>query len=124
MFFTDVPRQKPGCKFIGDKGWVYVDRSGIWAEPASLLKVKIKPEEEQLTDSKHHGDDFLQCIRSRKDPVSSVDASHKATCLGLIADISARLQQKLRWDPQQERFEENDEANKMLRRPMHNGWKL
>jgi predicted dehydrogenase len=124
MIFTDTPRQKPGCKFIGDNGWVYVDRSGIWAQPESLLKVKIKPEEQQLTDSKHHGDDFLQCIRSRKDPVSSVDASHKATCLGMIADIAARLQQKLSWDPQQERFVGSDEANKMLRRPMHNGWSL
>jgi predicted dehydrogenase len=124
MTFTDTPRQKPGCKFIGDNGWVYVDRSGIWAQPESLLKVKIKPAEQQLTDSKHHGDNFLQCIRSRKDPVSSVDASHQATCLGMIADIAARLQQKLSWDPQQERFVGNDEANRMLHRPMHNGWSL
>lgn len=122
--FTDVPTQKPGCKFIGDKGWVYVDRSGIAAEPDSLLKVTIKPEEDPLTDSTHHQDNFLQCVRSGKDPVSSVDASHTATCLGLIADIAARLQQKLQWDPKQEQFVGNDEANKMLKRPMHNGWSL
>ena len=122
--YTDVPRQKPGCKFIGDKGWVYIDRSGIEAEPQSLLKVKIKPEEEQLTDSKHHGDNFLQCIRSRKDPVSSVYAAHTATTLGLITDIAARLEKKLRWDPKAEQFVGCDEANKMLKRPMHNGWSL
>jgi predicted dehydrogenase len=124
MHYTDVTRQKPGCKFIGDKGWVYVDRSGTEAEPASLLKVQFKPEEQMLTESKHHQDDFLQCIRSRKDPVSSVDASHQATCLGLIADIAARLGQKLQWDPKLERFVGSDEANKMLHRPMHNGWNL
>jgi predicted dehydrogenase len=124
MIFTDTPKQKPGCKFIGDKGWVYIDRSGISAEPESLLKVKLKPEEQQLTDSTHHGDDFLKCIRSRKDPVSDVDASHKATCLGLIADIAARLQQKLKWDPQKWQFVGSDEANKMLKRPMYSGWSL
>ena len=124
VIYTDVPRQKPGCKFIGDKGWVYIDRSGISASPESLLKVKFKPEEEQLTDSKHHGDNFLQCVRSRKDPVSSVYASHTATCLGLISDIAARLEQKLRWDPKQEQFVGNNEANKMLTRPMANGWSL
>lgn len=124
VHFTDVPRQKPGCRFVGDRGWVYVDRSGIAAEPASLLKVKLKPEESQLTDSKHHQDDFLQCIRSRKDPVSDVDAAHKASTLGLVADIAARLGQKLKWNATEERFEGNDEANRMLHRPMHNGWSL
>jgi len=121
---TDAHRQKPGCKFIGQRGWVYIDRSGISAEPAALLKVKIKPDEEHLTDSTNHGDDFLQCIRTRKDPVSCVDASHKATCLGLITDIAARLHQKLCWDAAKEQFVGCDEANQMLRRPMHNGWKL
>jgi len=124
VHFTDTPRQRPGCKFLGDKGWVYIDRSGIEAEPDSLLKVKIKPEEDPLTDSDHHQDNFLDCMRSRKDPVSSGDASHTATILGVIADIAARLKQKLQWDPKQERFVGSDEANKMLTRPMHNGWSL
>ena len=88
VIFTDTPRQKPGCRFVGEDGWVYIDRSGISAQPESLLKVKIKPQEQQLTDSKHHGDNFLQCIRSREDPVSSVDAwPHQATTLGMVADI-------------------------------------
>jgi len=124
MRFTDTPRQKPGCRFIGDQGWVHVDRSGIWAEPESLLKVKLKPDDLRLTDSKHHQDDFLRCVRSRKDPVSDVDAAYVASTLGLLADIAARLKQKLKWDPGQERFLGSDEANKMLTRPMHNGWIL
>jgi predicted dehydrogenase len=124
MIFTDDPQQKSGCKFIGDKGWVYVDRAGIWASDEALLKLKFKPNEVQVTDSKHHQDNLLTCIRSRKDPVSNVDASHQATVLGLVADIAARLKQPLRWDPKQERFVGNDAANAMLVRPMHNGWKL
>ena len=43
MLFTDSPQQKPGCRFVGDKGWVYVDRSGISAEPSSLLQVRLTP---------------------------------------------------------------------------------
>ncbi len=124
MLFTDTPQQKPGCRFNGDQGWVHVDRSGIWAEPASLLKVKLKPGELRLTDSKHHQDDFLRCVRSRKDPVSDVDAAHQASSLGLLADIAARLGQKLKWDPKQEQFVASPEANLLLKRPMHNGWSL
>jgi len=124
MVFTDNPQQPSGAKFIGDKGWVYVDRAGIWSSPESLVKLKFKPNELKVTDSKHHGDNFLTCIRTRKDPVSNVDASHKATTLGLVADIAGRLKQTLKWDAKQERFVGNDEANGMLVRPMHNGWKL
>lgn len=101
-----------------------MDRAGIWAEPESLLKVKLKEGELKLTDSKHHQDDLLRCIRSRQDPVSHVDAAYQATTLGLLADIAARLKQKLKWDPQAERFVGCEAANKMLTRPMHNGWKL
>jgi len=124
MIFTDTPQQPAGVKFVGDQGWVYVDRAGIWASSDSLLKLKLKPTDILVTQSKHHGDDFLTCIRTRKDPVSNVDASHKATTLGLVTDIAGRLKQTLKWDAKQERFVGNDEANRMLVRPMHNGWKL
>ena len=63
-------------------------------------------------------------MRSRQDPVSNVDATHVASYLGLLADIAARLETKLRWDPSQELFIGNDEANRRLTRPLYNGWKL
>jgi predicted dehydrogenase len=124
MIFADNPQLPCGAKFIGDQGWVYVDRAGIWASSDALLKLKLKPTDIRVTESKHHGDDFLTCIRTRKDPVSNVDAAHKATTLGLVTDIAGRLKQTLKWDAKQERFLGNEEANRMLVRPMHNGWKL
>ena len=124
MAFTDSRQQKSGCRFLGDEGWVHVDRSGIWADPESLVKVKLKPGQLRLTESDHHQDNFLACVRSRKDPVSDVDAAHQASTLGLLADIAARLGRKLKWNPKLERFLGSGEADKMLTRPMHNGWKL
>jgi predicted dehydrogenase len=124
MTFTDETQQKVGTKFIGDQGWVHVDRAGIWAEPESLLKVNLKDDELHLHASNHHQDDFLSSVRSRQDPVSNVDATHVASYLGLIADIAARRGQKLKWDPKAEHFVDNDAANQMLKRPMHNGWQL
>ncbi len=124
MVFTDSQKQKTGCRFIGDKGWVHVDRSGIWAQPESLLKVKIKPQETHLHKSDNHGDDFLKSIRNRKDPVSDVDSGHRASYFGMVADIAARLGRKLRWDPKKELFVGADDANAMLTRPMREPWKL
>ena len=41
-----------------------------------------------------------------------------------LADIAARRKKKLAWNPKTERFQNDDEANKMLRRTMYSGWKL
>jgi predicted dehydrogenase len=124
LTFTDPTKQKTGTRFIGDKGWFHVDRSGVWAEPATLLKQTVADSEIRLHASDHHGDDFLQSIRSRKDPVSDVHATHVASYLGLLAEIAARLETKLKWDPKQEKFIGNPEANARLSRALHNGWRL
>lgn len=124
LIYKDDSQLKTGTRFVGEEGWVHIDRAGIWAEPESLLKVKLKPDQAPITDSDHHQDNFLACVRNRKDPVSDVDAAYVATTLGLLADIAGRLGKKLKWDPQQEQFVGNDEANTLLKRPMYNGWKL
>jgi predicted dehydrogenase len=125
MTYSDTGNpNKIGCTFEGDKGWVYVDRAGIWAEPASLLDVKLKPDEIHLHESTSHHSDFLQCVRSRRDPVSDVEAGHKASYLGLIAEIAVRLNRKLKWDPVAEKFIDDDQANRLLARPLRSPWHL
>ena len=124
MTFTDTGNpNKQGCRFEGDKGWVHVNRSGIWAEPASLLEINIRSDD-RLHESKDHHRDFLNSVRTRRDPVSPVEAGHQASYLGLIAEIAARLKRKLKWDPAKERFIGDDEANRMLTRPMRSPWHL
>ena len=124
LVYKDDSQLKTGTRFIGDEGWVHIDRAGIWAEPESLLKVKLAPDQAPITDSDHHQDNFLACVRNRRDPVSDVDAAYVASTLGLLTDIAGRLGQRLKWDPQRAQFVDNDQANAMLKRPMHNGWKL
>ncbi len=124
VVFKDSSKLKQGCKFIGDEGWVHVDRKSISAAPESLLTLEFKDTDQMLTDSTNHGGDLLACMRTRKDPVSDVDAAYTASSLGMQADVAARLGKKLAWDPKAERFTNSDEANTMLHRDMHNGWKL
>jgi predicted dehydrogenase len=124
MTYTDTGNpNKQGCEFAGDKGRVHVNRGGISAEPASLLEVKIKPEEQLYVSSDHYGD-FLKCVRSRRDPVSPVEEGHKASYLGLIAETAVRLKRKLKWDPVKEEFPGDEEANALNARPYRKPWKL
>ncbi len=116
---------KQGCRFEGDEGWVWVNRSGIWAEPASLLDVRLKPEDTPLHVSPNfnnyhgytaHTADFFRSIRTRQDPVSPVEQGHAASTLGNVSDIALRVGRKLKWDPTAQEFVGDAEANSMLSR--------
>ncbi len=122
--FTHNEVNEQGCRFEGDKGWVHVNRGGIRAEPASLLKVGIKPDEIHLYESRNHHQNFLQCVRSRRRPAATVEVGHTATALTLVADIATRLGRKLIWDWQSHRFVNDEQANRMLNRAMRSPWQL
>jgi predicted dehydrogenase len=122
--FTDNRKNSQGCRFIGDEGWVHVNRGGIRAEPASLLKTALKPDDEHLYVSSNHHGNWLECIRTRRDPVADVEQGHTATSLTLIADIATRLGRKLTWDWDAETFVGDARANRMLHRPMRAPWVL
>jgi hypothetical protein len=113
-----------GVRFEGDKGWVHVVRGGIKAEPKSLLEVSIKPGEERLYRSDHHMANFVDCIKTRRDPAAPVEACHAATTATLVADIASRTGRKLVWDWQKEQFLNDDSANRMLTRPMRSPWQI
>ena len=124
LSFSDNAHHPQGCKFIGDEGWVHVNRGGISAGPESLLKVAIKPDEEHLYESHNHAGNFLDCIMTRRDPVSHVESGHTATALTIIGDIATLLRRKLQWDWKTQRFIGDNEANRMLSRPMRSPWCL
>lgn len=124
MHFTDDGNGRHGARFEGDKGWVHVTRGGIQAEPASLLKLNFSPNDERLYVSNDHIGNFLDCIRSRRDPVAPVEAGHQATTMTILSDIATRTRRKLTWDWKAERFQNDDVANTMLARPMRSPWTL
>jgi predicted dehydrogenase len=124
------PNQQ-GCKFIGSEGWVHVNRRGIAAEPTSLLQIKLNSSDTPLHASPEHSNpytahtaDFFQSIRTRQDPVSPVEAGQAASTLGNVADIALRLRRRLRWDPAQDIFVGDDEADRMRSRAARSPWSI
>lgn len=116
------PEHGQGCRFIGDKGWVHVNRGGIHSEPASLLRTVLTPSDEHLYESNDHHDNFIDCILNRRDPVAPVEACHRATTISLVADIATRMGRKLKWDWNTERFINDEAANRLLSRTMRSPW--
>jgi predicted dehydrogenase len=117
----------PSIKFIGADGWVGNRgwRGDVEASSPEILKSVIGPNEIHLyTNPEGEHDDFLKCVKSRKDPYFPVDVGHRVSTVCHIANISIRLGRKLKWDPKAERFEHDAEANQMLSRPMRKPWTL
>lgn len=127
---TGNPNEQ-GCKFEGNEGWVHVNRSGIWAEPTSLLDVKLKPSDRPLHASPEHANpytahtaDFFRCIRTRQDPVAPIETGQAASTLGNVSDIALRLGRRLKWDPSNDQFIDDDQANTMLSRASRSPWSV
>ena len=54
-------------------------------------------------------------------------ATYTHACIhlfGNIANIAYQLNRNLAWDPVKEKFNQDEEANQLLGRPMNNEWKI
>lgn len=111
-----------GTAFEGTEGWVAVNRNDITASKEGLARDKIKDDEIRLYKSRHHMRNFVECVRDGKDPVSPIKEAVDGDALCHISDIAIRLNRPLRWDPAVERFENDDEANARLTRPIREPW--
>jgi len=120
---TVAPR---GIKFEGTAGWIfiYIHGGDLRAEPASLLKEVIGPNELHLGRSRGHHQDFIQCVKSRGEPKAFCEAGHHTATMCHLANIAMKLNRKLRWDPEQEQFINDDEANRMLVPSMRSPWSV
>lgn len=122
LHFGDNRRYKQGTTFHGTDGWVYVRRGAIDAHPKSLLKETIGPNELHLYESRHHMGNFIECIKTRRQPVAPVENGHRSCTACILSDIAGRLGRKLRWDPVTESFADDEAANRMVSRPMRAPW--
>ena len=118
---------KPGrdlTRFIGDEGWIAISRGGLDAEPKSLLKETIAPEQARLVQSAHHAGNFVEAVREGKPVASPVDQAARSDILSHLCNIAVRTGRKITWDPKTETILDDAEAARMMRRPMRKPWTL
>jgi predicted dehydrogenase len=109
-----------GIKFEGDEGWIFVSHAHATKLDASdpkILSSEIKETEIKLYQSTEHHGNWLDCIKSRKQPISPIEVGHRACSICLISHISMKLGRKLNWNPILEQFVNDKEANSMISRP-------
>ena len=100
-----------GVKFIGTDGWIYVTRGKIEANQPELLSEPLKSKKVELYVSTNHMGNFFDCIRSRKPPICEAEIGHRSVSVCHLGVIAIRLGKMLRWNPAQETFVNDPEAN-------------
>ena len=116
----DQNGQRNGVKLVGTDGWIWVNRSGIDASNKDLLHTPLPEGSIKLEVSRNHMGNFIDAVKSRRDPIASVENGHRSAVIGHLIIIALRTGLKLDWDAQKEVFtgEGADTANKYLAREM------
>lgn len=115
---------KQFCHFIGSEGEVKVARGELTTTPATLKDKVIGDGEKRVYFSDNHYMDFLNAIRSRKNPICDVEVGHRTATVCTIGNIAYELKRPLRWNPKKEKFEDDADANQLLSRPIRKEWKV
>lgn len=132
MYISDL--YPNGIKFVGEEGWIWVTRGNyrpgdsaegrprstvLDASDLRILRNGIKDGEVRLHASPKddHHLDWLTAIKAKQQPVAPAEAGHRACSACLLAHAAMKLKRPLKWDPQAEKFLNDEEANKMLSRP-------
>jgi hypothetical protein len=123
-----------GVRFEGSEGWIFVSRGNVAvtssdpnapaqelkaldASDPKILESEIGPDEIHLYKAPEQHEDWINAILTRKDPVAPAEIGHRSCSTCLVSHIAMKLPGKLYWDPDRERFMDNDAANRMLSRP-------
>ncbi len=118
-----------GILFEGDQGRFFVNRGKLVGKPVEDLVDNPLPDDAltKLYNGKQPGDhmgNFIQCLRTREQPISDVFSHHRTLSTCHLANISLRLGRKLTWDPEKEQIVGDDQANSWLARESRAGYAI
>jgi predicted dehydrogenase len=98
-----------GTKFTGEKGWIHVNRGKLEASDREMLR---NLPADFNTKPPSHYQNFLDCVRDRKLPVSDPEGSHRSASFGQLAIVAMDTKQPVKWNPDTETVLDNAEQAK------------
>lgn len=123
-----------GAVFHGEKGNLEIKRNALAANPPELIQDAPPPDVDNIGGSKEgiphaivtvpHIQNWVDCIKSREKPRAHVEIAHRSNTVTLLAQIGRELGRPLRWDPVDEIFPDDDEANALLEVTRREGYEL
>lgn len=114
-----------GCKWIGEDGWIFVQRGKIEASKPEILKTELKPDAVQIYKSPGHRRNFIDGVKTRKPCIAAAEIAHRSATPGHLGLISEALGgRKIKWDPEKQQPIGDPEVEKLLQVHYRAPWKL
>jgi predicted dehydrogenase len=136
------PKYPWGATLYGDKGtlkasvmgydYIPLDKNETPVHKDVTYELEQYPEDKTEKDLekhvapaiRHHMQDLLRAIEQRGKPVADIEQGHISTTSCILANMSQKLGgRELIWDAEKHRIINDDEANKLLKRPYRSPWK-
>ena len=119
-------KKTKGVKFWGEKGWIEVARGYSNASDPKLIPEKNEAVEGPYETKIPHQLNFIESVRSRKDPTVPVEIGHSSCTVCNLGNIACALKRTVKWNPATETFIDDaaGEATKMLHYEYRKGWIL
>jgi hypothetical protein len=123
-FGVGLHNRPTGIAFTGTEGTLIDD--GGW-------EVIREPKRETLEPAKHpdsgdarpaHVRNFLDCVKSRQQPVTNLEVGHFVTSVAHLGNIAYRTGEKLTWDPANERIAGSPRADALVGTEYRSPWRL
>ena len=129
LYWTTKPPGVPGAAerhigayFEGDKGTLLCDYETRLITINGQTVTDIPEVPQTLPRSPGHQQNFVDAVKSRRQPESNLAYAREMTLPMHLALISWRLNRGLKWNPVKEKFIADKEANARLKRKYRKGW--
>ncbi|RFM27354.1 Gfo/Idh/MocA family protein [Deminuibacter soli] len=113
-----------GVRFIGSKGTLDISRDYLDSNPANIATAIIPDNAVRLYHSDDHYQDWLDGIKNNRQPICDVETGHRTASVCCLANITYWLNRPLQWNPEQEKFVNDDAANALVKANIRAPWKI
>lgn len=118
-----------GILFEGTKGRFFVNRGKIVGKPVEDLASNPLPDDavEAVYGGPipaNHSVNFIECMNSRKTPISDVWSHNRMLEICHLSNIAMRLGRPMKWDPEKREIIGDAEANTFLSRENRKGYEI
>jgi predicted dehydrogenase len=142
-----VGQSRAGTEFVGTSGILVVNRGGLEVFPDTVIAsddqipqftrprrrsegppnlrtsaFKLDGFEQVKDQFQPHVRNFIDCIKSRKQPISDLETGHRTAVSCHLANIAMKVGRTLHWDWQREQVVGDSQANDLLVRPYRAPW--
>jgi predicted dehydrogenase len=118
----------PGVAFVGNKGTLVIDRD-TWevlpeVESGKYLVEAMPVQTNRWNGLDHHTLNWLECIRSRKQPNCTIEMGRHSAINAQLGNIAYRTEAKVYWDKNRATIIKNPKAEQMAKARYSAPWKL